>query len=78
MKAPDICEFYPITYYLVKFTDRTTNTSNITSMESHDDHVTLILSQLEANGNYTVSITAVNEVGTSNTYGNIEFGKTIS
>ena len=43
-------------------------------MESLDDHMTLTLNQLEANGNYTVSITAVNEVGASNTYGNIEFG----
>ena len=43
-------------------------------MESHNDHVTLTLSQLEAHRNYTVSITAVNEVGTSNTYRNIEFG----
>ena len=80
LKAPDVCQFYPITSYQLKFNYETPNVQTNTSITitdsvvSNDNYVTLTSPQLESDRNYAASLTAANEVDSTNAQ-YIEFGK---
>ena len=80
LQSPDVCQYYPITSYRVTVQEQTNQSDNTsdthlisaTNVTSNDSVVTLTVTSLTADQHYLISVSAINEVGTSQSTQEIE------